>query len=196
MPRAGKRARRGESEAASRFGGGGRWCAMIASAAVANTINYDLAVREGKQIVAAMEQDWWRLCELADRTETRYDEQTLQHFAKDIGAVFCTFARRMSVYRAWRKSAPGPESYPRCFAVARELQSHPARFEIIKTNPNITQRQASELARQYRSEQATLTINPDWRRQHTARWFKDLNNLATKVIGQAQITNAVVPQQL
>jgi hypothetical protein len=80
--------------------------------------------------------------------------------------------------------------------VARELQSHPDRFEIIKANPNITKRQASELARQYRSEQATVTINPDWRRQHMARWFKDLNNLATKVIQQAQITNAVVPQQL
>ena len=38
--------------------------------------------------------------------------------------------------------------------------------------------------------------NPDWRRQQTARWFKDLNNLATKVIGQAQINNVKVPKQL
>src|SRR5262249_5842966 len=188
-----------EENAARRFASLRANKVNLASAAGAqsanNTINYDAAVREGKRIVAKMEQDWRRLCELADGIETRYDEQTLQHFAKDIGVVFCTFARQMSVYQAW-KSAPGPESYPPCFAVARELQSHPDRFEIINANPNITKRAASELARQYRTEQATVTINPDWRRQQTARWFKDLNNLATKVIQQAQITNAVVPQQL
>src|SRR6516225_10279736 len=106
-----------------------------------NTINYDAAVREGQQIVAKMERvQWRRLCELADGIEPRYGEQTLARFAADIGVVPCTFERRMSVYQAW-KSAPGPESYPPCFAVARELQSHPDRFAIIKNNPNITKRE-------------------------------------------------------
>jgi hypothetical protein len=71
---------------------------------MSNTINYDAAVREGKQIVAEIERDWWRLCKLADGIETRYDEQTLEHFAKDVGVVPCTFFRRMSVYEAWKSA--------------------------------------------------------------------------------------------
>jgi hypothetical protein len=158
-----------------------------------NTINYDAAVREGKRIVAKMEREWWQLCELADGIETQYGDGTLERFAKDIGVVPCTFLRRMSVYQAW-KSAPGPKSDLPCLAVARELQSHPDRFEIIKNNPNVTKREASELARQYRSEPGD-DKPPDWQRQHTASWFKDLYNLATKAIQQAQITNEIVPQQ-
>jgi len=48
-------------------------------------INYDAAVRVGKQIVAKMERDWRQLCELADRIETRYNDHTLARFAADIG---------------------------------------------------------------------------------------------------------------
>jgi hypothetical protein len=148
-----KKKRRGSKTAARRFASLRANKVNLASTTVANTINYDVAVREGKQIVAKMERDWRRLCELADGIETRYDDQTRQRFCAEIGVPYCTFERRMSVYQAW-KSAPGPECYPSCFAVARELQSHPDRFEIIKNNPNITKREASELARQYREQDA------------------------------------------
>jgi len=117
-----------------------------------NSINYDAAVREGKQIVAEMERRWWRLCELADGIVTRYGEHTVERFAQDIGVIPCTFVRRMSVYQAW-KSAPGPKCYLPCFAVARELQSRPDRFEIIKAFPDLTKREASELARQWREHE-------------------------------------------
>jgi hypothetical protein len=172
-----------------------------------NTINYDAAVREGKRIVAEMDEmeqsHWrrlWRLCELADGIETQYGEQTLQRFAKDIGVVPCTFVRRMSVYQAW-KSAPGPESYPPNFAVARELQSHPDRFEIIKNNPNITKREASELARQWReqeqagddadddvgvgAEQVALPLRASTRRDNNERWVNTLIQFSNEAVSDA-----------
>ena len=160
-----------------------------------NTINYDAAVREGKRIVAEMEREWWRLCELADGIEIQYGEQTLARFAKDIGVVPCTFLRRMSVYQAW-KSAPGPESYPPNFAVARELQSHPDRFEIIKNNPNITKREASELARQWReqeqtddagagAEQVAPPLRASTRRDNNERWVNTLIQFSNEAVSDA-----------
>ena len=161
-----------------------------------NTINYDAAVREGQQIVAKMERvQWRRLCELADGIEPRYGEQTLARFAADIGVVPCTFERRMSVYQAW-KSAPGPECYPPCFAVARELQSHPDRFAIIKNNPNITKREASELARQWReqeqaddaddgAEQVALPLRASTRRDNNERWVNTLIQFSNEAVSDA-----------
>jgi hypothetical protein len=176
------------------------------SAAVAqsaNSINYDVAVREGKRILAEMERRWWRLCEIADSLEPRYGERTVERFAEDIGVIPCTFVRRMSVYQAW-KSAPGPKCYPPCFAVARELQSHPDRFEIIRKNPDITKRKASEFARQWReqeqalaadddgdddvgvgAEQVALPLRASTRRDNNERWVTTLIQFSNEAISDA-----------
>src|SRR5437660_653857 len=113
---------------------------------VTAAIDYDEAVREGKEIVAQTEssQGRLRLGELADQLQTSYGEQTLKRFAKDLGIASCTLARLRSVHRAWAEiEGPAPQFY----SVAQVLQAHPNRAAIVKANPQITKRQAMKLMR-------------------------------------------------
>ena len=100
-----------------------------ANVPAADRFDYDNAVREAKQILAAGERDQWRLSELAHGVETTYDAESLKKFAAAIGKSFCTVARLRSVWRAWHVEIEGPA--PESFAVAQALQSHPDRAEIV-----------------------------------------------------------------
>ena len=82
------------------------------SALPTETIPYDDAVAEGKEIVAkveAAERGWLRLGELADQIEPKYKDRTQAKLAAEIGVAKCTLDRYRTVYRSWEgKLAPGP----------------------------------------------------------------------------------------
>ncbi len=68
-------------------------------------IDYDAAVREGKEIVLeieAAERGQLRLGEIADQLKTHYDDRTIAKFAKAIDVAKCTVDRYRTVYRAWK----------------------------------------------------------------------------------------------
>ena len=92
------------------------------------SIAYDLAVREGKEIVAKREADDWRLGELADRVQPKYADRTLEKFAKAIGVAACTLERKRSVFRAWMDiSEPAPKSF-------HSASQWPCRITLIAPN--------------------------------------------------------------
>jgi hypothetical protein len=143
-------------------------------------VGFEEAVTEGKKIVAETvlleRTNQLRLGELADTVEPVYGEQTLAKFAKAIGITSCTLARHRSVWRAWKKSAPGPVSY----SVLRELQEHPDRLKIVTENPQITKAQARE-----HKGSSRAACKPRGFERDTARWFSGLVILANKVMREA-----------
>jgi hypothetical protein len=113
---------------------------------------YEAAVEEGKAVVAAISGKQWALGDLADTIETKYGENRLEQFAKDIdfdGAV-STLERYRDVCRAF----PEGRGRPRYFASAQILATHPKRWEIVEHNPDISVREAREITRQWREDEA------------------------------------------
>ena len=118
----------------------------------ADSIPFNDAEHEGKELVHRLDSEWrqFRLGELAHRVKPVYGEGTLRKYAEAIGIALCTLDRYRTVYRAWAPIlAPGRKL---SYAVARALASHPDRAEIIRENPEITKRNAEELARQHRAQ--------------------------------------------
>src|SRR5262245_57597988 len=157
-------------------------------------INFDEAVREGKQIIAEIaaaraavdvrEGRLLRLGELADQIKTDHGPSKLGQFAKALGIAKCTVDRHINVYSAWAENpAPGPISY----AVARELQKHPDRFNIIQQHPNLTKSKAHSMMVEHRRDEAER--DPNWRRDQTKKWFDGVVELGNKVEREAEITN-------
>jgi hypothetical protein len=141
-------------------------------------IDYDDAVAQGKAIVARLDADWWALCELAARLAPK---QTRKRFFADIG-IGCVGERRLNVYGAWRDvfagwaadgtSAPGPSSVP--FTVLRELQSHPARGELLKSKPTMKKEDAVQIMRAYRKK----TRVRSWRRDEITKQLDQIQDAA------------------
>src|SRR5271165_5026597 len=162
-----------------------------------SVIDYEAAVREGKEITTQIElgrDRLMRLGELADGVEKGYGEKRLDQFACDIGMAACTLMRCRSVYRAWHvedapKEAPAPKSY----AVAQELQSHPRRFDLIKDKPNLTKREARKLVREHKAQVVT---EDGWLRDHTKRWLAGACQHATQVIRDAAFVDSKVTPEL
>jgi hypothetical protein len=155
-------------------------------------IDYEMAIVEGKKIVAQIESAkdrFMRLGELADAVGTHYGEGSLKSFAKEIGIAACTLARARSVFRAWPKEAPAPKSY----AVAQELQAHPNRLEIIRRNPDLTKREARQLRR--RRDRETRSAS-DHLREETKRWFRNAVRRADEAIRDAGVANSEVEPEL
>jgi hypothetical protein len=146
------------------------------------TLVYEDAVAEAIQIVSAYKQtvkaaankdQHMRLGELAHGVTKEYGENRLKKFAKDVGVAACTLERCRSVYRAWMEN-PAPE--PISYSVAKELQTHPNRFEIVRQNPNLTKSEAHEKMRELRMADAD-----EWRLAEAKRWFARVLNLVRAV---------------
>jgi hypothetical protein len=160
------------------------------------TIKFDVAVREGKQIVARIDGDQLRLGELAERLEPIYGERTLQRFAQQIGVAACTLKRRRSVFRAWI-GAPAPQSY----SVAQELAAHPDRAEIVRANPNITKLEARDKMKELRigsahTDASCCDRQRSGRNQNSAKWFRDAVKLANEAIRTARIADGEIEPDL
>jgi hypothetical protein len=110
--------------------------------AQADTIPYDDAVSEGKEIVAKIEdaeRGQLRLGELADRLEPKYKDSTLAKCAKELGIEQSTLNHYRTVYRAWKDNILPPGAK---LAVLKELATGPDRAELIKSEPNMSKRRA------------------------------------------------------
>jgi hypothetical protein len=126
---------------------------------------YRAEVEEAKQLIAktgaSVLESNMRLGKLADGVETKYKGKTLNKFAGDIGMTDCVLGRLRSVYRAWYGEdfytwlmtlsedeqgsiKASPPILP-SFEVARELQAHPDRFELIRQNSKMTSKEARAL---------------------------------------------------
>lgn len=167
--------------------------AAIDTTAPTETISFDEAVREGKAILAKIEEaerGQLRLGELADQLETQYGDRTLAKYAKALAIAPCTLARYRDVYRAWDGAgirAPGRLSY----AVLRELATHPDRAEIIRDRPDLTKRAAQDEMRKHKNggqEKKEAAQEAEWLR-HNRKWFKDLVTLANEATSAAAFAN-------
>ena len=174
--------------------------AQAATSTPTDTIPYDDAVSEGKEIVAKIgdaERGQLRLGELADNLEPKYKDRTLATYAKEIDVAKCTLDRYRTVYRAWAgKLAPGPNSVS--YAVLRELSTHPEREQIIRENPNLTKREAHDLMRKqvYAAEEKRKQDQEDDWLKHSRKWFKDFVALANEAIRAAGVVAECTPEQL
>jgi hypothetical protein len=116
---------------------------------------YQAAVERCKAVCASLSAKQWVLGDEADKVEKRYGENRLEQFAEDInfpGAV-CTLKRCRDVCRKW----PKERARPRFFASAKVLATHDDRWAIVERNPDISKREAREIMRQRRAEQADAT---------------------------------------
>lgn len=178
---------------------------MTKTSVPTDSINYDAAVREAKEIlaqIAGAESGQRRLGELADQLKTYYNDRTLAKFAKEIGVAKCTLDRYRSVYRAWKgKLAPGANI---SYAVLRELATHPEREEIIREKSDLTKREAQDLMREQKESKNKNGKNKnsgnkekeeDWIK-HCRAWFKDLVALANDATRTADVLNQCTPEQL
>jgi hypothetical protein len=124
----------------------------------ADTISFDDAVREGKEIVAKIkdakrdledaerrledaERDQLRLGELADKLEPKYGDRALAKFAKLIGIEASTLSHYRTVYRKWEDKLPPGAKLP-SFTVLKELASVDERAELITAEPTMSKRRA------------------------------------------------------
>jgi hypothetical protein len=92
-------------------------------------IEFDAAVKEGKEIVARREKDQWRLGEIAANLKPIYGEATLEKFAEEIGFDYNTIWTYRQTFLDWQ----GIQKPPRggFYAIARELNKHPDRAKIV-----------------------------------------------------------------
>jgi hypothetical protein len=164
---------------------------------------FDEAVREGKEILAQMdeaERGQFRLGALAHQVKTRYNDRTLAKFAAKLDIAKCTLERYRTVYRAWEgKLAPGPISTS--YAALRELATHPDREKIIRENPNITKREAHERMRKHEGAEEERTDGAktakeadDWLK-HNKRWFGSIVASAQNISFTAEIALKCGPEK-
>jgi hypothetical protein len=166
-----------------------------------DTIPYDKAVREGKEIILeieAAERGQLRLGELADKLEKKYGDRSLAKFAAEIGVAKCTLDRYQTVYRAWKgKLAPGPISLS--YAVLRELATHPEREQIISKNSNLTKREALDMMRELKGaakekQKQEQEDEDDWLK-HNRRWFRELYAHAEEAYRAADVALNCPPEK-
>ena len=161
---------------------------------------FDEAVREGKEILAQIDQaerGQFRLGALAHQVKTKYNDRSLARFAKEIGIAKCTLERYRTVYRAWEgKLAPGPISTS--YAVLRELATHPEREQIISKYPGLTKREAHDKMRKLKGsakKKQQEEQENEWLK-HDRKWFKDLVAIASEASRVAGMLDEYTPEQL
>jgi hypothetical protein len=165
-----------------------------------DTIPFDRAVAEGKQILADAERGQWKLGELAHKVHPTYADRTLAKFAEAIGIAPCTLARHRDVFRAYPEyeaiCGPGRESVS--YAVLRELATHPDRARIIRENPKITKREALAEMRKLKgtAKEKQAQEQEDAWLKHNRKWFKDLVALANEATSAAGVPFQCTPEQL
>jgi hypothetical protein len=130
----------------------------------APAIPWDEAVAEARQLIATADKNDWRLAQLAHEVDTAYGKNRLAEFATAIGLAHCTVERRRSTYRNWEpilKADPGLVSDLK-YSVARALEKHPKREELIKANRTMSKRQATQLMEAYLDNNKTESAEERW----------------------------------
>ena len=168
-----------------------------------DTIAYDAAVREGKEIVLEIEAaERGQLGSVNWRTGWSPSTATarLRNLPPRLVSHKCTVDRYRTVYRAWAgKLAPGPNLVPQ-YAVLRELATHPEREQIIRQNPNITKREAHDKMRALKrneKEKAEEAQEEDWAQAQHGDGSKSLPLSPTKLSGRLELwLQCATPEQL
>ena len=169
------------------------------TSAPSDSINFDEAVAEGKDIIAKIEEaerGQLRLGELADQLETQYGDRTLAKYAEALDIAPCTLKRYRDVYRAWKEkiSALGRVSY----AVLRELvpnANDPECQKAILDNPNMTKRTALDLKRKLdnagkeKSQDTKAEAEAAEALRETKKWWSDVVTGSNKIHGLANVTD-------
>jgi hypothetical protein len=176
--------------------------ATAATGKLANTIDLDAAIAEGKEILANVrvaERRYYRLGQLAAGVETQYGKKTLTRFAAKLDISACTLERYRDVYNRWDGAdppIPAPERFS--YAVLKELATHGDKPKIIREYEHLTKRKAHALMREYRADNP-----PDpngkkkngkpkgWKeiiREHR-RALRHIHRLATELVGYTKFAN-------
>jgi hypothetical protein len=111
-------------------------------------IPYDDGVEKGRNLVSSMKESQFELGLIAYQLEPKYGEQTLERYAEEIGIDYGTLKSYRTAYRAWKDMPVRPKS----FSVAKALNRHPRKAEIIQENPDITVNEAEEKMREWKRQ--------------------------------------------
>ena len=114
-------------------------------------IPYDKAVEEGRNLVSAMKDSQFELGRIADRLEAKYEEHTLERFAEEIGIDHGTLKSYRTTYRAWKDKPARPAG----FSVAKALNRHPNRADIIQETPTLSVKEAEKKMLEWKKEHST-----------------------------------------
>jgi hypothetical protein len=110
-------------------------------------IPYDEAVVRGRNFVLAMKDSQFELGQLADRLEPKYGDENLGRYAEEIGIDHGTLKSYRATYRAWKDEPVCPS-----YSVARALNPHPRKADIIQETPELTVKEAEAKVEQWRTE--------------------------------------------
>jgi hypothetical protein len=99
-----------------------------------------------------------RLGQIADELEPKYGDSTLARYAQELKINLNTLQNCRSVYRTWHED-PRVKQFPK-FSVAKALVRHPDRAKIVEANPDITEREAIQKAKEFKERQAKYEAYP------------------------------------
>lgn len=147
--------------------------------AVTDTV-FKKAVAKARQILADIDTPkQMQIGELADQVQKVYGEKKLKQFAKAIGISEGTVERYRSVWRAWStkpKSAPEPKFY----SVAKALEAHPDRFDLIKQNPDMTKDDADKKMKALRKKTKARSWQQE-KRDNIKKQLDEIEHLAKQL---------------
>jgi hypothetical protein len=118
-------------------------------------IPYDEAVEQGRRLVLVMKDSQFELGKIADRLEPKYGDSTLQRFAEDIGIDYGTLKSYRTTQKAWKDQPARPKG----FSVAKALNPHPRKAEVIQEKPDISVKEAEKEVQTWKEERRTEKKN-------------------------------------
>jgi hypothetical protein len=114
-------------------------------------IPYDEAVVEGRNLVSSMKDIQFELGRIADKLEPKYEERTLERYAEEIKIDHGTLKSYRTTYRAWKDMPARPAG----FSVAKALNRHPNRADIIQETPELSVKEAGKKMQEWKKEHST-----------------------------------------
>jgi hypothetical protein len=128
-----------------------------------DTIPYDAAVTEVRDLFTRAERDLWRIAEIVAHLEPKHGEGTLKQFAKDIDRKYRIVYDYRATYLAWA-NCKRLQTLP--LTVALQLNDHPDKERIVLEKPNLSFREAQKIMEQYADKKKP---KPAKEKEHVAR---------------------------
>jgi hypothetical protein len=158
----------------------------------ADPARYRALVKQGKALLEEQDNVNWKLGELASQVDKEYGQDKLKEFADELGVSTSSLKDCRTTYIAWPEKARRP-----AFSIARALNPHPRKFEIVEKKPDITFREAREKMQEYREREAAraakfakksngtsraVTSEPDADDTPEQTWQRSLSNAAGEAV--------------
>jgi hypothetical protein len=120
---------------------------LIAPGEAAPDAAYAALVERGRAAVAGMHRSLWELGDAAAEVETKWGEEKLQDFARDVGAPYKTVQAARTTAQKW------PDKSKRLdFSISQQLNAQIDRHDIARRRPGITWAEARDLASRRRGK--------------------------------------------